>query len=175
MENMIAVLVIVILVGSAAAYLIKAKRSGVKCVGCPAGGNCSSKNKKKKKKRKKESDKINNGFKFVDVENNLYSGLLYCGRCGTPMYKRKGNTGTRKRPDSYLCKKYSNEGAIKDIRPNYGCKPHRIRIEYLDKIVNAYIDNLVSNPEFKNFVMDNVKAISTNKACLLYTSPSPRD
>ena len=50
MENMIAVLVIVILVGSAAAYLIKAKRSGVKCVGCPAGGNCSSKNKKKKKK-----------------------------------------------------------------------------------------------------------------------------
>lgn len=34
---------------SAAAYLIKAKRSGVKCIGCPAGGNCSSKNKKKKK------------------------------------------------------------------------------------------------------------------------------
>ena len=63
-----------------------------------------------RKKRKKESDKYNNGFKFVDVENNLYSGLLYCGRCGTPMYKRKGNTGTRKRPDSYLCKKYSNEG-----------------------------------------------------------------
>lgn len=48
MENMIAVLVIVILVGSAAAYLIKAKRSGVKCVGCPAGGNCSSKIKRKK-------------------------------------------------------------------------------------------------------------------------------
>ena len=119
-----------------------------------------------RKKRKKESDKINNGFKFVDTDNNLYSGLLYCGRCGTPMYKRKGNTGTRKRPDSYLCKKYSNEGAIKDIRPDYGCKPHRIRIEYLDKIVNAYIDNLVSNPEFKNFVMDNVKAISTNKATL---------
>ncbi len=119
-----------------------------------------------RKKRKKESDQYNNGFKFVDVENNLYSGLLYCGRCGTPMYKRKGSTGTRKRPDSYLCKKYSNEGTIKDIRPDYGCKPHRIRIEYLDKIVNAYIDNLVSNSEFKSFVMDNVKAISTNKVTL---------
>ena len=118
-------------------------------------------------KRKKESDKYNNGFKFVDVENNLYSGLLYCGRCGTPMYKRKGTTGTRKRPDSYLCKKYSNEGAIKeDIRENYGCTPHRIRIEYLDQIVNAYIENLISNPEFKSFVMDNVKAISTNKVTL---------
>lgn len=118
-------------------------------------------------KRKKESDKYNNGFKFVDVENNLYSGLLYCGRCGTAMYKRKGTTGTRKRPDSYLCKKYSNEGAIKeDIRQDYGCRPHRIRIEYLDTIVNSYIDNLISNPEFKNFVMDNVKAISTSKATL---------
>lgn len=118
-------------------------------------------------KRKKESDKYNNGFKFVDTENNLYSGLLYCGRCGTPMYKRKGTIGTRKRPDSYLCKKYSNDGAIKDeIRENYGCRPHRIRIEYLDQIVNAYIDNLISNPEFKNFVMDNVKAISTNKVTL---------
>ena len=120
-----------------------------------------------RKKRKKESDKYNNGFKFVDVENNLYSGLLYCGRCGTPMYKRKGTSGTRKRPDSYLCKKYCNEGSIKeDIRKDYGCKPHRIRIEYLDQIVNAYIDNLISNPEFKSFVMDNVKAISTNKVKL---------
>ena len=118
-------------------------------------------------KRKKESDKYNNGFKFVDVENNLYSGLLYCGRCGTPMYKRKGSSGTRKRPDAYLCKKYCNEGTVKeDIRENYGCTPHRIRIEYLDQIVNSYIDNLVSNPEFKNFVMDNVNAISTNKKTL---------
>ena len=33
MENAIAVFVIIILVGSAAAYLVKAKRSGVKCVG----------------------------------------------------------------------------------------------------------------------------------------------
>ena len=82
------------------------------------------------------------------------------------MYKRKGTSGTRKRPDSYLCKKYSNEGAIKDIRPDYGCKPHRIRIEYLDQIVNAYIDNLISNPEFKDFVMNNVKAINTNKVTL---------
>lgn len=82
------------------------------------------------------------------------------------MYKRKGTSGTRKRPDSYLCKKYCNEGAIKDIRPDYGCKPHRMRIEYLDQIVNAYIDNLISNPEFKDFVMNNVKAINTNKVTL---------
>ena len=82
------------------------------------------------------------------------------------MYKRKGTSGTRKRPDSYLCKKYCNEGAIKNIRPDYGCRPHRIRIEYLDQIVNSCIDNLISNPEFKDFVMNNVKAINTNKDTL---------
>ena len=121
--------------------------------------NYLKKFKKLERKRKKESDKINNGFKFVDTDNNLYSGLLYCGRCGTPMYKKKGKYWNKKKDQIVIyAKKYSNEGAIKDIRPNYGCKPHRIRIEYLDKIVNAYIDNLVSNPEFKNFVMDNVKS-----------------
>ena len=50
MENIIAVLVLAVLIGGAAAYLVRAKRSGVKCVGCPAGGNCSSRHKKKKKK-----------------------------------------------------------------------------------------------------------------------------
>ena len=83
------------------------------------------------------------------------------------MYKRKGSSGNRKRPDAYLCKKYCNEGTVKeDVRENYGCTPHRIRIEYLDQIVNAYIENLIGNPEFKGFVMDNVKAISTNKVTL---------
>ena len=82
------------------------------------------------------------------------------------MYKRKGTSGTRKRPDSYLCKRYCNEGAIKDIRPDYGCKPHRVRTEYLDQIINAYIHNLISNLEFKEFVMDNVKDINTNKMAL---------
>lgn len=50
MENIIAVLVLAVLIGGAAVYLVRAKRSGVKCVGCPAGGNCSSRHKKKKKK-----------------------------------------------------------------------------------------------------------------------------
>ena len=50
MENIIAVLVLAVLIGGAAAYLVRAKRSGVKCVGCPARGNCYRRHKKKKKK-----------------------------------------------------------------------------------------------------------------------------
>lgn len=50
MENVIAGLVLVILVGGAVVYLIKAKKSGVKCIGCPAGGKCSGGSMKRKKK-----------------------------------------------------------------------------------------------------------------------------
>lgn len=50
MENLIAVFILIVIVGGAGTYLIKAKRSGVKCIGCPAGGACSDNNKIKKKK-----------------------------------------------------------------------------------------------------------------------------
>ena len=39
--------VLVVLVGGAVAYLIRAKRRGVKCVGCPAGGTCHNSQKVK--------------------------------------------------------------------------------------------------------------------------------
>lgn len=50
MENIIAIIILVIVVGWAATYIYKAKKNGVKCVGCPAGGSCSSGSKKKRKK-----------------------------------------------------------------------------------------------------------------------------
>lgn len=123
---------------------------------------------KVQKIRKERSRKqYNTSFRLIEAENNVYSGLLYCGRCGTAMYKRKGTVGAKKRPDSYLCKKYSQEGACKeDIKEDYGCKPHRIRIEYLNQIVNTYIDKLVTNPEFKNFARNHVKVINVDKIML---------
>jgi len=47
MENLIGALVLLALVGGAAVYLIQAKKKGVKCVGCPAGGACSGCQKEK--------------------------------------------------------------------------------------------------------------------------------
>jgi len=45
MINLILVLVLAAIIGGAAAYIYKAKKSGVKCIGCPSaktcGGNCS--------------------------------------------------------------------------------------------------------------------------------------
>lgn len=36
--------VIALIIGGALAYIIKAKKSGKKCIGCPYGGACHAKN-----------------------------------------------------------------------------------------------------------------------------------
>ena len=40
MENIIILLVLGLIVGAAAGYIWKAKKRGVKCVGCPYGDTC---------------------------------------------------------------------------------------------------------------------------------------
>lgn len=42
MGNIIAVIVLLVIIGAAAGYVIKAKKSGRKCIGCPSSG-CSGK------------------------------------------------------------------------------------------------------------------------------------
>ena len=44
MDNFIIVAVIAVIVGAALAYVIKAKKSGAKCIGCPDSKTCASKN-----------------------------------------------------------------------------------------------------------------------------------
>lgn len=40
MADVIVLLVVVIVFISAVRYILKAKKNGVKCIGCPAGGSC---------------------------------------------------------------------------------------------------------------------------------------
>ena len=42
-ENIIIIVLIVLILGSAAFYVYKAKKSGRKCIGCPDSSSCSSK------------------------------------------------------------------------------------------------------------------------------------
>ena len=44
MQDFIIVAVIIVILGAAIMYIRKAKKSGAKCIGCPAGGNCPSHN-----------------------------------------------------------------------------------------------------------------------------------
>ena len=41
MVNFIVTGMILLIVGAAIVYIVKAKKKGVKCIGCPAGGNCA--------------------------------------------------------------------------------------------------------------------------------------
>lgn len=40
MGNIIAAGIIIIILGSAITYIVKAKKSGVHCIGCPTGSTC---------------------------------------------------------------------------------------------------------------------------------------
>ncbi len=40
MVDFIIVLIILLIVGVAVAYIVREKKRGVKCVGCPSGGIC---------------------------------------------------------------------------------------------------------------------------------------
>lgn len=44
MEDIIVIAIIVVIVGLAAFYVIKQKKKGKKCIGCPYGSSCGSKN-----------------------------------------------------------------------------------------------------------------------------------
>ena len=40
MTNLIVILILAAIVGGAGAYIYKAKKKGVKCIGCPSGKEC---------------------------------------------------------------------------------------------------------------------------------------
>ncbi len=41
MENFIVIVILAVILGSAITYIVKAKKKGVKCIGCSAACNCS--------------------------------------------------------------------------------------------------------------------------------------
>lgn len=41
MEDFIVLAVLVVIIGAAVTYIVKAKKRGVKCIGCPADGECA--------------------------------------------------------------------------------------------------------------------------------------
>lgn len=43
MTNVIVILILALILGLAVRYIVKARKSGAKCIGCPMGSCCSSK------------------------------------------------------------------------------------------------------------------------------------
>ncbi|MDE6931894.1 MAG: recombinase family protein, partial [Oscillospiraceae bacterium] len=66
--------------------------------------------------------------------DNIYSGFLECGDCGSPMFSmsRKG------RPEAYRCGEYHRRGVK-------GCTSHHIRADKLDELLKLYVQKIKDN------------------------------
>lgn len=42
-ETVLAALVVIAILGAAIGYIVRSKKRGVKCIGCPSGATCSGK------------------------------------------------------------------------------------------------------------------------------------
>lgn len=81
--------------------------------------------------RKKRTRSNYRGIKKYD---NVYSGFLYCGDCGSPMFSMSRSD----LKPAYLCGTYHKRG-------RKGCTSHHIRVDLLDGILKEYILKIKEN------------------------------
>ena len=81
----------------------------------------------------RESRSTNN-YRGVKVNDNVYSGLLVCGDCGSPMFAMSRSDLA----PAYTCGTYHRRGLK-------GCTSHHIRVETLDALVKDYVRKVCDN------------------------------
>ena len=84
--------------------------------------------------REQRQQRSRSNYRGVKKYDNVYSGLLRCGDCGSPMFAMS-------RPDlkdAYRCGLYHRLGAK-------ACSSHHIRVERLDELVKCYIQMVMDN------------------------------
>ena len=73
-------------------------------------------------------------YRGVKINDNVYSGFLFCGDCGSPMFAMS----RRDIRDAYRCGEYHRRG-------RKGCTSHHIRVETLDALVKDYVRKVKEN------------------------------
>ena len=91
---------------------------------------------------------------------NLFSGLLFCGGCGSRMYRK---TQKGKEP-WYSCSKYEREGKMKGEKPDRGCCSHRVSEQALLVIVKDYIQRLFFTPGLESHIKQALEEQVSNEA-----------
>ena len=75
-------------------------------------------------------------YRGVKINDNVYSGYLVCGDCGSPMFAMS----RRDLKDAYRCGLYHRRGLK-------ACTSHHIRVEKLDELLKQYVQMLMKNSE----------------------------
>ena len=73
-------------------------------------------------------------YRGVKKYDNVYSGFLQCGDCGSPMFSM---SRTDIKP-AYTCGTYHRRGTK-------GCSSHHIRVDRLDFLLKSYIERVMKN------------------------------
>ena len=73
-------------------------------------------------------------YRGVKKYDNVYSGFLQCGDCGSPMFSM---SRTDIKP-AYTCGTYHRRGTK-------GCTSHHIRVDRLDFLVKQYVERVMKN------------------------------
>ena len=73
-------------------------------------------------------------YRGVKINDNVYSGFLECGDCGSPMFAMS----RRDLRPAYTCGTYHRRGLS-------GCTSHHIRVDMLDDLLKGYIRKVRDN------------------------------
>lgn len=88
-----------------------------------------------------------NNYRGIKKYDNIYSGLLFCGDCGSPMF----SISSAKRPAAYTCGSYHKRGLK-------GCTSHHILEKTLNILLKKYLINLrVNSMEMINGISKEIE------------------
>ena len=73
-------------------------------------------------------------YRGVKKYDNVYSGFLVCGDCGSPMFAMS----RKDLAPAYTCGTYHRRGIA-------GCTSHHIRVDKLDQLLKVYIQKVMDN------------------------------
>ena len=73
-------------------------------------------------------------YRGVKKNDNVYSGFLECGDCGSPMFAMSRSD----LKDAYRCGTYHRRGLK-------GCTSHHIRVDKLDELLKLYVQKVKDN------------------------------
>ena len=73
-------------------------------------------------------------YRGVKINDNVYSGFLECGDCGSPMFAMSRSD----LKPAYTCGTYHRRG-------RKGCTSHHIRVDRLDDLLKSYVQKLMEN------------------------------
>jgi len=91
-----------------------------------------------------------NGYRGIKLYDNVYTGFLYCGDCGSPMFSRS-------RPElspAYICGSYHRRGLK-------GCTAHHIKVETLNELIKSYVEKVKTNSQA---MMNHLESLMNDEA-----------